>query len=83
MLNTNLTYVGPEMDKVNWRVNLSSIYNHAKSIFGYVKLGEYNKDVVVLIGEKSFQFPIEVYRTIFPHITSDNIKIVKNAGNPS
>ena len=69
------------MDKVKWRVNLPSIYNNAKNIFGYEKVGHYNKDVVILIGEKSYQFGLDTYRSIFPNISQDNLKIIKNAGN--
>jgi len=75
-----LTYVGKEMDKVKWRVNMSSIYNNSKNIFGYEKLGEYKKDVSILIGEKSFQFDLNTYRTIFPYIKHHDLKTIKNAG---
>ena len=80
LLNTNLTYVGKEMDKVNWRINLNAIHSHAKSIFGYEKVGVYNKDVSVIMGEKSYQFGLDVFRRIFPNIQQNDIKIIKGAG---
>lgn len=69
------------MDKVKWRVNLPSIYKNAKNIFGYEKVGEYSNDLVVLIGEKSFQFELDIYRNIFPKIKQEHLRIIKNAGN--
>jgi hypothetical protein len=80
LLNTNLSYVGSEMDKVKWRINLASIYNHAKHIFGYEKMGEYHKEAVVLMGEKSYQFGLEIFRSIFPMIQEHDLKIIKGAG---
>jgi hypothetical protein len=69
------------MDKVKWRVNMSSIYNNSRNIFGYEKVGEYKNDVSILIGEKSFQFDLNTYRTIFPYIKQNDLKLIKNAGN--
>lgn len=68
------------MDKVNWRINISSINNNARNIFGYEHVGQYNKDVAILIGEKSYQFDLNVFRKVFPGIQQNDIKIIKNAG---
>lgn len=60
---------------------MSSIYNNSRNIFGYEKVGEYKNDVSILIGEKSFQFDLNTYRTIFPYIKQNDLKLIKNAGN--
>ena len=68
------------MDKVKWRINISSIFHNAKNIFGYDKVGEYKKDLAILVGEKSYQFDLDVFRRVFPEIQQNDLKIIKNAG---
>jgi pimeloyl-ACP methyl ester carboxylesterase len=82
LLNTNLIYVTSDSDKVRWRCNLNAIKNNIDQIIGFEKNDEttYEGAITIIIGEKSFMFPIETYRTIFPHVQEHNIEIIKGAG---
>jgi pimeloyl-ACP methyl ester carboxylesterase len=83
LLNTNLTYISPDSDKVKWRSNITSIKNNAENILGYESdHGKvYTEKILVLVGEKSHHFPIDVFKQIFPKISEDDIVVVKGAGH--
>jgi esterase len=83
LLNTNLTYISPEDDKVTWRCNMKAIRKNIDNIIGFESTpGKYyNGDLSIIVGEKSHTFPLDVYRTIFPKIGEGSIKRVKDAGH--
>ncbi len=78
-MSTNLVYEN-NSDKVCWRVNLKSIKNNFFEIFGYENNGIYKGDMVVLLGELSNKWELEIFKKNFPNINQDDIKIVENAG---
>ena len=49
-------------------------------VIGYDNDGEYKGDTVVIQGEKSHSWDLEVFQKNFPNIIQDDIKIVENAG---
>ena len=69
-----------------WKINLEAIGHCREDLYAFEKYGEYdNGPVLMLVGERSFQFEIEnnikYYNQVFPHICSDDIVIVKDAGH--
>ena len=83
LLNTNLTYISPEDDKVTWRCNMKAIRKNIDNIIGFQSApGKvYEGNVSVIVGEKSHIFPLDVYKTIFPRIEEQDVKKVKEAGH--
>jgi hypothetical protein len=69
-----------------WKINLPAIGNAHEDLFGFEKYGEYDHGhIMMLVGEKSFQFEIENHRKfyveIFPNIKQEDILIIKDAGH--
>jgi pimeloyl-ACP methyl ester carboxylesterase len=63
---------------------MTAIRNNIENIIGFEKSTEsedFDGRVNVILGEKSHIFPLDVYRSIFPNITQDDFKIVKEAGH--
>jgi len=82
LLNTNLTYVGPESDKVKWRCNLQAITDNIDKIIGFENSNaKFEGPVNIIVGEKSHIFEIDVYKSIFPFVGDQHIDIIKGAGN--
>jgi esterase len=84
LLNTNLTYISPESDKVQWRCNMKAIRDNIDNIIGFENPSHnetYTGPINVIVGEKSHIFPLSDYKTIFPNIKEDNVDIIKGAGN--
>lgn len=83
LLNTNLTYISSDDDKVVWRCNMKSIRNNIDEIIGFKSISGkfYDGQLSIIVGDKSHTFPIDVYRTIFPKIKEGEIKRVPNAGH--
>jgi esterase len=83
LLNTNLTYISAEDDKVTWRCNMKAIRDNIDNIIGFESSpGKfYDGDLSIIVGEKSHSFPLDVYRSIFPKIGEGSIKRVKDAGH--
>lgn len=75
-----MTYADQDAEKICWRVNLKSIKNHYFDVIGYENEGEYKGDTVVIQGEKSHSWDLEVFKNNFPNMNQDDIKIVENAG---
>jgi hypothetical protein len=72
--------------QAQWKINLEAIGNCREDLYGFEKYGEFDMGpVLMMVGEKSFQFEIEndvkFYNNVFPHISSDDIIIVKEAGH--
>jgi esterase len=82
LLNTNLTYVTPDSDKVTWRCNMKSINENIDNIIGFEEpTGKYEGPLTILQGEKSFVFPAELYKKIYPNATDEDMKIIQGAGH--
>jgi pimeloyl-ACP methyl ester carboxylesterase len=82
LLNTNLTYTAPDTDKVTWKCNMQAINENIDNIIGFEDTtSKYPGPLTIILGEKSFIFPIDVYREIFPHATEEDVKIVAGAGH--
>ena len=83
LLNVNLTYVSPDSDKVQWRCNLKSIRANIEKIIGFEIESEkkYRGPLSIILGEKSHIFPLDVYRSLYPDVTEENVSIVKGAGH--
>jgi len=69
-----------DSEKICWRVNLESIKNNYFEVIGYENNGVYKGDMVVIQGEKSHNWDLEIFKKNFPNIIQDDIKIVENAG---
>ena len=67
-------------EKICWRVNLKSIKNNYFEIIGYENNGEYNGDLIVIQGQKSHTWDLQIFKNNFPKISQGDIKIVENAG---
>jgi hypothetical protein len=81
LLGTNLVYINNDSDVVTWRINIDAIKKNYPNIVNFENGGgEYNGLIKILIGEKSHNFPIDVYRNIFPDIYQEDIVIVNGAG---
>jgi esterase len=82
LLNTNLIYAAPDSDKVHWRCNLTGIKDNIDLIIGYEHLHNkfYEGPTRIILGEKSFIFPLDVYRSIFPKLSEQDVDIVQGAG---
>lgn len=83
LLNTNLTYLDNQNDKVGWRINIKAIKENLEKIISFEsEPGKvYKGPLKVLIGEKSHHFPIDVYKELFPNITENDIVIIQGAGH--
>lgn len=82
LLNTNLIYTAPDSDKVRWRCNLTGIKDNIDLIIGYEHLNNkiYDGPTRVILGEKSFIFPLDIYRSILPKLNEEDVDIVQGAG---
>ena len=72
--------------KALWKINLEAIGSSREDLYGFEKYGEYDEGpVLMLVGERSFQFEIEndvkYYKNVFPHISQEDIVVVKDAGH--
>lgn len=68
------------MDKIAWRINAPSIKRNYPNVIGFENNGVFEGNVMILQGEKSYKWDLSVFKNNFPKITSEDIKIVENAG---
>ncbi len=61
-------------------MNVKSIKNHYYDIIGYDNDGTYEGNIMVLQGEKSHRWELDIFKKNFPKITQEDIKIVEKAG---
>lgn len=83
LLNTNLTYLDNQTDKVGWRINIKAIKENLDKIISFEsEPGKvYKGPLKILIGEKSHYFPADVYKEIFPDIKESDIAVIQGAGH--
>lgn len=80
MLSTNLTYLDSDTEKIAWKVNVESIRKNYYEVIGYENKGIYEGPMLVLQGEKSHRFKLDVFEGNFPKITQEDILVVDKAG---
>jgi hypothetical protein len=61
-------------------VNVSSIKKNYFEIIGFENEEEYHGKILVLQGEKSHRWDLNIFKKNFPKITSNDIKIIEKAG---
>jgi pimeloyl-ACP methyl ester carboxylesterase len=83
LMNTNLVYKSDGTDHVEWKCNIKAIKENIDKIIGFESPHglTYEKPMKVLVGEKSYIFKPEVYKTLFPKIKQDDIVVIKGAGH--
>lgn len=84
LVNTNLSYVSPDSDQVEWRSNIKAIKSNYDKLIGFdiVRVQSvFEKPVIVVVGEKSFIFPIDVFKKLYPRINEGDVAVIKGAGH--
>ena len=69
-----------DTEKIEWRVNVKAVKDNYFEIIGYENEGVYEGNVMVLQGEKSHRWDINIFRKNFPKIQPGEIKIIEKAG---
>eukprot|EP01022_Parablepharisma_sp_SALTPOND_P013381 TRINITY_DN1786_c0_g1_i1.p2 TRINITY_DN1786_c0_g1~~TRINITY_DN1786_c0_g1_i1.p2 ORF type:complete len:294 (-),score=19.43 TRINITY_DN1786_c0_g1_i1:33-914(-) len=79
LLERNLIKEG---DKAVWKCNMNTIFESLDMLFGFEHVGKYyGKKVLIVMGEKSVQYNLNVFQAVFPDIDKENITIVSGAGH--
>lgn len=83
LMNTNLIYISPESDKVTWRCNVKAIRNNYDKIIDFEPESNlhYTGPIKVIVGEKSYIFPIDIYQKVFPKLHEKDFSVVPGAGH--
>ena len=68
-------------DRVVWKPNIESIFRNFDCIPYFDESLRFHGPCYHLVGEKSRQYPLEIYKRVFTNIKRDDIQVVKGAGH--
>jgi len=77
----NLMEDDKETKTVRWRSNVKVLLEKEDYVVNHATMGEYGGPVLILLGEKSPKDDLESYQKLFPNISKEDIKVIKNAGH--